>query len=118
MKRNINYEKHAKDFDESSFWSKLPEVAKRAGRELVEKALWLFYAAQSPQLPVWAKTTIYGALAYLVLPTDMIPDFLPVIGLSDDAGVIAAALGLVAVHIDEAVKARASDKLQSWFGNE
>jgi uncharacterized membrane protein YkvA (DUF1232 family) len=117
VKHEIDYEKHAKNFDEASFWRKLAEIAKKAGRELVEKALWLFYASQSPSIPAWAKTTIYGALAYLVLPTDMVPDFLPVIGLTDDAGAIAAAIGLVAVYIDDDVKAKASEKLRSWFGD-
>jgi uncharacterized membrane protein YkvA (DUF1232 family) len=112
----IDYEAHAKNFDETSFWSKLAKIAKKAGRDLVEKALWLFYAAQSPGTPTWAKTTIYGALAYLVLPTDLIPDFIPVIGLADDAGAIAAALGLVTVYVDDEVKAKASEKILAWFG--
>jgi uncharacterized membrane protein YkvA (DUF1232 family) len=112
----IDYEEHAKNFDEESFWGKLTDVAKAAGRELVEKALWLFYASQSPSLPAWAKTTIYGALAYLVLPIDMIPDFLPAVGFTDDAGVLAGALAMVAMHIDRDVKAKASEKLKTWFG--
>jgi uncharacterized membrane protein YkvA (DUF1232 family) len=47
----------------------------------------------------------------------LVPDFLPVIGLTDDAGAIAAAIGLVAVYIDDDVKAKASEKLRSWFGD-
>ena len=42
---------------------------------------------------------LIGALAYFVLPTDVIPDVLPVIGYTDDAAVLAAAIKLVASHI-------------------
>ena len=42
---------------------------------------------------------LVGALAYFVLPTDFIPDVLPIIGYSDDAAVLAAAIKLVSSHI-------------------
>ncbi len=45
------------------------------------------------------KAVLVGALAYFVLPTDHIPDVLPVIGYTDDAAVLAAAIKLVASHI-------------------
>ncbi|MBH3138556.1 hypothetical protein I5M99_17255 [Serratia marcescens] len=58
----------AEDFDDSSFWNKIMRYAKKAGSEVIEKALWLYFAAQRPNTPLWAKTAIYGALAYFVLP--------------------------------------------------
>ncbi|MBE9610527.1 YkvA family protein [Chitinilyticum piscinae] len=103
-------------FDAPRFWQKLPVFARRAGLELVEKALWLFYAAQRPDTPRWARTVIYGALAYLLLPTDAIPDFLPGVGLTDDLASLVAALGLVAMYVNDDVKAQASSKLERWFG--
>jgi uncharacterized membrane protein YkvA (DUF1232 family) len=45
------------------------------------------------------KATLIGALAYFVLPTDAVPDFLPVLGFADDAASLAAALRLVAAHV-------------------
>jgi uncharacterized membrane protein YkvA (DUF1232 family) len=45
------------------------------------------------------KAALLGALAYFVLPIDLIPDILPVLGYADDAAVLAAALRLVASHI-------------------
>ena len=64
-------------YNENSFWNKIKTVFKSAGREVIEKALWLYYAAQDPKVPLAAKTTIYTALAYFILPVDLIPDFLP-----------------------------------------
>lgn len=77
--------------------------------------MWLYYALESDQCSAKHKTIIYGALAYLISPIDAIPDFIPVTGLTDDMGVIAAALVAVAICIDEEVKAKAEQKLQDWF---
>ena len=105
----------SRSFDESGFWSKVAGAVKTAGREVIEKALWLYYAAQRPETPVWAKTAIYTALGYFILPFDLIPDFLPG-GYVDDLGVLTTALGTVAMYIDEEVKRKASVKLREWFG--
>lgn len=106
----------AEDFDDDSFWSKIVKYAKKAGKEVIEKALWLYFSAQRPDTPIWAKTTIYAALAYFVLPIDAVPDALPVVGFSDDLGVIAAALAAVAVYINDDVKSQANEKMEEWFG--
>lgn len=103
-------------FSPPAFWSKLARGALAAGRELIEKALWLYYAAERPDVPRWAKLTMWGALAYFVLPVDAVPDFLPGVGYVDDLGALAAALATVARYVDDDVKARARDRLAAWFG--
>ncbi len=105
----------AKDFNDDGFWSKTVKYAKKAGSGVIEKSLWLYYAAQRPDTPIWAKTTIYGALAYFVLPIDAVPDALPAIGYSDDLGVLAGALAAVTMYIDDDVKEQAQDKMDDWF---
>ena len=89
-------------YNENSFWNKIKTVFKSAGREVIEKALWLYYAAQDPKVPLAAKTTIYTALAYFILPVDLIPDFLPM-GYTDDLGVLIAAVSTVSMYITEDV---------------
>ena len=106
----------AGDFSAPAFWQKLARFAVAAGRELVEKALWLYYAAERPDVPRWAKLTMWGALAYFVMPVDAIPDLLPGVGYVDDLGALAAALATVAGYVDEDVKARARERLSAWFG--
>ncbi|OZI67353.1 YkvA family protein [Bordetella genomosp. 11] len=98
------------------FWRKLARHAKGAGRQAVEKALWLFYALQAPGTPKWAKRVIYGALGYFVFPLDAIPDLAPLAGYTDDLAVMAAALATVAVYITDDVKRQAADRLHQWFG--
>ncbi len=83
---------------------------------MIEKALWLYYAAQQPNTPVWAKTVIYGALAYFVLPVDAVPDAIPVVGFTDDLGALAAALGTVSMYVTDQVKTMAAEKMKEWFG--
>ena len=96
--------------------AKLARYAMAAGREVVEKALWLYYASRRPDVPRWAKLTIYAALAYFILPLDAIPDFTPLAGFSDDLGALSAALLTLARYVDDEVKAKARHRLQTWFG--
>lgn len=109
-------EGHATHYSDTGFWSKLAKYALAAGREIVEKALWLYYAAERPETPAWAKAAIYGALGYFIFPIDAIPDITPMVGYVDDLGVITFALSTVASYIDDNVKAQSASKLKDWFG--
>jgi uncharacterized membrane protein YkvA (DUF1232 family) len=102
-------------YSDASFWRKLQRFARFAGRQVVEKALVLYYAANSPDTPAWAKTTIYAALAYFILPTDLVPDFLPIAGYGDDLAALVTALGAVTSSITPEVQTQARAKLAEWF---
>jgi uncharacterized membrane protein YkvA (DUF1232 family) len=106
----------AKEFSAEGFWGKVKNYAQTAGREVIEKTLWLYYAAQNPLTPIWAKTTIYGALGYFIAPLDAVPDLVPVAGYADDLGVLVFAVGTVAAYITDEVKELAAKKLRDWFG--
>ena len=95
---------------------KLARYALAAGREVVEKALWLYYASRRSDVPRWARLTIYSALAYFILPTDAIPDLAPVAGYTDDLAVLGAALLTVASYVDDGVKEKARQRMRDWFG--
>lgn len=108
---------YSSDFNNDAFWPVLKKYAKRLGLEVVEKALWLYYAAQKPEVPAATKAIIYSALAYLALPVDLIPDVM-VFGLSDDIAVILGAVAKTSFYIDEDVRQQARRKMQDWFGND
>ncbi|HIZ49485.1 MAG TPA: DUF1232 domain-containing protein [Candidatus Pseudomonas excrementavium] len=112
----IKFRSFEKKFSESGLWNKLSRYARVAGKEVVEKVLWLYYAAQDPQTPRWAKTAIYGALGYFIFPLDAIPDFAVLLGYTDDLGVLLAALATVSAYITDDVKAQASRTMERWFG--
>lgn len=113
------YDPHGyeKDYSEKGFWKKVVEFAGKAGREVIEKALILFYVAQSDKTPLWAKTVIFAALGYFINSLDAIPDMTPVVGFADDLGVLVAALASVAAFIKPEIKQKAEDKLDEWFGD-
>lgn len=105
-------------FSENGFWDKLKKYAKTAGREVVEKALLLFYAAQEEKAPKWAKATIAGALGYFIVPLDAIADFTPAVGYADDLGVLVLAIAAVATYINDDVRGKTASRMTAWFGEE
>lgn len=107
----------AADYSAPRFWDKLAAFGRAAGREVMEKALWLYYAAERPETPKWAKATVYGALAYFILPADAVPDLTPLAGFTDDLAVLAFAVATIGAHIDACVKARTTETLSRWFRN-
>lgn len=104
-----------KEYTEDGLWGKIKIFAKVAGTEVIEKVLQLYYALQSPETPIWAKSVIIGALGYFISPLDAIPDIIPVVGYTDDLGVLAAAVTTVATYITDDIKAKAKIKLAEWF---
>ena len=104
-----------KNYSEAGFWQKLNTFARKAGHDLVEKSLQLYYAAESPDTPTWARGVVFGALAYFVAPIDAIPDVTPGIGFADDLCVLIGAVSAVAAHITPEVKDQADKKMAEWF---
>src|SRR5699024_3350274 len=91
---------YASKYNSTDLWTKLRRVAERAGYEVLEKALWLYYAARRPETPAWARTTAWGALGYFILPMDAIPDWLFAAGFTDDLGALTLAVATLASYID------------------
>jgi uncharacterized membrane protein YkvA (DUF1232 family) len=104
------------EFDAGAFWEKLRRFATRAGRVVVERALRLYYASLDPRTPAWAKRTIYAGLAYFIVPFDLVPDFIPGIGFTDDAGTLLFTLFVVSAYVHTDIKVRARRKMVDWFG--
>lgn len=105
------YERH---YNEDSFWKKLRQVASKVGAKVLYPALQLFYLLQSQEVPVKAKTLIVGALGYLILPTDLVPDFIPALGFTDDLTALMLALRTLNKYLTPEINAHAkqqTDKL-------
>jgi uncharacterized membrane protein YkvA (DUF1232 family) len=93
----------------SGFWRKARKVASRL--PFAEDLLAAYYCAFDRTTPLQVKAALLGALAYFVLPVDAVPDVLPLLGYSDDAAVLVAALRLVAGHIRPEHRAAAREAL-------
>ncbi|PAV30835.1 hypothetical protein CIL05_03695 [Virgibacillus profundi] len=105
-----------KQFSEKKYMAKLLKYAKKIGIQVSYYSLLLFYAFKSPETPKTAKLTIAGALGYLILPIDLIPDALPAVGFADDAAVIFRALYSVTSSIDDTMKYQAHTRMKKLFG--
>lgn len=80
-----------------AFWPKLKRVL--AAIPFAEDLLAAYYCAFDRTTPRHVQAALVGALAYFILPFDAIPDFLPVLGFTDDAAILATAIRIVSSHI-------------------
>lgn len=113
---DVDMSEHEKDYSEQGFWDKVQNYAAKAGVTLIYKALQLYYVAQSPDCPMKVKAGIYSALGYFILPLDIIPDFTPVVGYSDDLAAIGMAFVLAQAYLTPDVDAQAKERIVSIFG--
>ncbi|MBN9444053.1 MAG: YkvA family protein [Bosea sp. (in: a-proteobacteria)] len=93
----------------ADFMVRLKRVAKRI--PFAEDLLAAWFCARDPATPRRVRLTLLAALGYFVLPMDAIPDIMPLIGFTDDAAVIAAAIAAVAGSIKPEHRERAKTTL-------
>ena len=108
--------KYSKDYSEDSFWDKIKTVLKKAGLPLIYKALQLYYVMQRPDCPNGIKAAIIVTLGYFISPIDFIPDFIPIVGFTDDLAAVVAALVMAQMYVDEEVKRQAREAIDRIFG--
>jgi len=88
---------HSQSFNEHDFFSKIRKVIGKV--PFIKEVVVLYFCLIDNQTPFLVKAAIISALGYFIFPLDVIPDFTPVIGYTDDAGVIAGVTGSLAMHI-------------------
>lgn len=106
---------YANKFSQTEFVEKIARIAKRAGSKLVYAALILYYTLQSDKVSKADKAIIIGALGYMISPLDVIPDAIPIAGLTDDLAVLIYVLKKVWTGIDPEILQRAKERLSKWF---
>ncbi|MEW6125131.1 MAG: YkvA family protein [Pseudomonadota bacterium] len=93
------------------FWRKLQRNV--AAVPFAEDAVTAYYAALDRDTPLKVRAGLMGALAYFLMPADMVPDFLPLLGYGDDAAVLIGAIQLLSSNIQphhrEAARATLDD---------
>lgn len=106
---------YASKFSQKDFTEKISRIAKRAGAKLVYAALILYYTLQSDKVSKKDKAIIIGALGYMISPLDVIPDAIPIAGLTDDLAVLLYVLKRVWTDIDPEIEGQAKNRLSKWF---
>ena len=100
-----------------SLWEKVGTFFVEAGKELIELILTMFYVAKDEETPPWVRALVVSAIAYFLMPVDAIPDALPGIGFTDDAGVVAAVVAAIAAHIADKHREQAKAQMDDWADN-
>jgi len=97
----------------TSLWKKISRVAGKAGVKVVYAALALYYVTRDGAVPTFTKLKIYGALAYFIMPVDLIPDFIIGLGFADDLAALTWAFFEVQKHITPEIDRKVMTKLRN-----
>lgn len=99
--------------DEKTFWRKMKNSVKKAGEEIAVMGIKSWIAMADSNTSVRHKAILGGALAYFVLPTDMVPDVLAGVGFTDDMAALTLAANSVGNAITDEHEEQAREKLSS-----
>lgn len=104
-------DRHREQRVRDRFW----RTARRAARQVpfMEDVVAGYYCALDRDTPTRVRGTLLAALAYFILPLDMVPDFLVGFGFTDDVAVLMAALNAVRSHITPAHRLAAQRALEA-----
>lgn len=103
----------------SDSWNNIVRFSKRAGRDVTRTALLFFYTLKNGELTTTEKALLYAGIAYIIIPTDLMPRrVLGLLGIVDDVAVSAWIYNKIQQHITPAIMQQTEDTLTSWFGPE
>lgn len=109
--------KYQKHYSESGLFSKIGKVCRRTGIKGIYLVLLLFYVLKDKKTPLDQKAIILGALGYFILPADLIPDLIPILGFTDDIAAMMACIRTVKANITPEIRQKAVQKLTDWFAD-
>lgn len=111
----VEVQDNARHFSEGGFWRKLRRHANRIGRVPVETALTLYFTLRDERTPNWCRGVILGTLGYFISLIDAIPDLTPVLGYTDDLGVMLAAVAALGLHVSPESREKARETTNRFF---
>ncbi len=88
---------HSGAYSDRAFKTKLTNIA--GLDKLIDAAKQVHALLRDPQTPIWVKGLCVAVLGYLIVPTDVVSDFIPVLGYSDDLAALTAALATIVAHM-------------------
>lgn len=117
-KFELNYvidgkEKH---YSGKKFVKKIQNAGLKLGYKGLHGVATLFTALKSPEMSKGNKLLIAGVLGYFILPTDLVADILPMVGLTDDILIIGKAISVIYNSITDDMKEEAHQLLNKMFG--
>lgn len=98
---------YSKYFDESRFFIKLGKIAGLLGQRVLYSLFILYYLMFDKSIPLKVRSIFMGTLGYFILPTDLVADFLPLIGFTDDIALISYVIANAVEYITPEIKQKA-----------
>lgn len=117
MRTPKNIEQYGSRYSENGLITKLTQATRWAGAKIIYTALLLYYVLRSEAVSLADKSKIYGALGYFILPADMVLDFIPLVGYTDDMAALLWALSAIKRNLTPEIKAQARTKLAELMPN-
>lgn len=99
---------------EGGFWPKLRRIAAKV--PFLQDLVAAYYCALDPKSPFQVRAVLMGALAYFVMPVDLVPDFIALFGFADDATVLYGAVKTVSKHITPVHREKAAAAIARMEG--
>jgi len=88
---------HSRAYSDSAFKAKLSNIA--GLDKLIDAAKQVHALLRDPKTPIWVKGLCVAVLGYLIVPIDVVADFIPVVGYGDDLAALTAALAAIVAHM-------------------
>lgn len=117
MRTPKNIEQYGSRYSESGLATKLTRATRWAGAKIIYAVLLLYYVLRSEAVSIADKSKIYGALGYFILPTDMVLDFIPMVGYSDDMAALMWAIHAIKKNLTPEIRTQARTKLSELMPN-
>ena len=93
----------------------IKKILIKAGRTIAKPALEVLEMAIDPFTPAQVRVSLMAALAYLIMSFDLFPDFMPLVGFSDDFVALTAVLSIWSKYMTPSIRTRAERKLNKLF---
>lgn len=108
--------RYEKNFNSEKLFEKLNRFAGKLGIKLVYQVLNMYYLVVGKNsVPLRIRLLVVAALGYFIVPTDLISDFIPALGFSDDLSFLTYAFGQAVKYMGPDIKQKAKTKLSQWF---
>lgn len=102
--------------DYNALWESVCKWSRKVGRAAARPVLLMWYVMRSKDTPRKDKWAIFGSLAYLVLPVDILDaKRLPIIGWLDEVTSLAVLVQKMSKHITPEIEVRVDKQLDKWF---
>ena len=106
---------YSRYFNETALMAKIRKFYVKAGQKVIYAVLLLFYVFKNPGVEFKTKLTIAAALGYFIVPVDAVFDLAPILGYTDDLGVLVYTLVRISSLITPEIKHQARQKMNEWF---